>query len=94
VEGEVPTAVFHSNFPPTLTHPRKGGGDIIEKSNRIYMKKEKKKSRKNHVISTRISGDELQLLEMKSRSSNKSISDLMREALQSIAPPGTSSPNS
>ena len=58
------------------------------------MKKEKKKSHKNHVISTRISSDELQRLEMKSRSSNKSISDLMREALQAIAPPGTSYPNS
>jgi hypothetical protein len=58
------------------------------------MNKEQKKPRKNHVISTRISGDELQLLEMKSRSSNKSISDLMREALQAIAPPGTGYPNS
>jgi hypothetical protein len=58
------------------------------------MKKEKKKPRKNHVISTRISCDDLQLLEMKSRSSNKSISDLMREALHIIAPPGTSYPNS
>ena len=58
------------------------------------MKKEKKKSHKNHVISTRISGDDLQRLEMKSRSSNKSISDLMREALHAIAPPETSYPNS
>jgi hypothetical protein len=58
------------------------------------MNKEQKKPRKNHVISTRISGDELRLLEMKSRSSNKSISDLMREALHAIAPPGTSYPNS
>ena len=58
------------------------------------MKKEKKKPRKNHVISTRISSDELRRLEMKSRSSNKTISDLMREALQAITPPGTSYPNS
>ena len=57
------------------------------------MKKEKQKPRKNHVISTRISSDELQRLEMKSRSSNKSISDLMREALHAIAPPETSYPN-
>ena len=60
----------------------------------VAMKKDKKKSSKNHVISTRISGDELQRLEMKSRSSNKSISDLMREALHTIAPPETSYPNS
>ncbi|PKN12534.1 MAG: CopG family transcriptional regulator [Deltaproteobacteria bacterium HGW-Deltaproteobacteria-4] len=58
------------------------------------MKKEKKKPRKDHIISTRISGDELQRLEMKSRSSNKSISDLLREALHAIAPPETSYPNS
>jgi hypothetical protein len=58
------------------------------------MKQDKKKLRKNHVISTRISGDDLQRLEMKSRSSNKSISDLMREALHAIAPPETSYPNS
>jgi hypothetical protein len=58
------------------------------------MKQDKKKPRKNHVISTRISGDDLQRLEMKSRSSNKSISDLMREALHAIAPPETSYPNS
>ena len=58
------------------------------------MKKDKKKSRKNHVISTRISCDELQRLEMKSRSSNKSISDLLREALHAIAPPENSYPNS
>ena len=58
------------------------------------MKKDQKKTRKNHVISTRISSDELQRLEMKSRSSNKSISDLMREALRAIAPPETSYPNS
>ena len=58
------------------------------------MKKEKKKSSKNHVISTRISCDELRRLEMKSRSSNKSISDLMREALRAIAPPETGYPNS
>ena len=58
------------------------------------MKKDKKKPRKNHVISTRISCDELRLLEMKSRSSNKSISDLMREALHAIAFPETSYPNS
>ena len=58
------------------------------------MKKDKKKPRKNHVISTRISSDEMLRLEMKSRSSNKSISDLMREALQSIAPPETSYTNS
>ena len=60
----------------------------------VSMKKVKKKSSKNHVISTRISGDELRRLEMKSRSSNKSISDLMREALRAIAPPETSYPNS
>ena len=58
------------------------------------MKKDKKTPRKNHVISTRISCDDLQRLEMKSRSSNKSISDLMREALHAIAPPETSYPNS
>ena len=58
------------------------------------MKREKKKPSKNHVISTRISSDELRRLEMQSRSSNKSISDLMREALQVIAPPETSYPNS
>jgi hypothetical protein len=58
------------------------------------MKKGQKKPRKNHVISTRISSDELRRLEMKSRSSNRSISDLMREALYIIAPPETSYPNS
>jgi hypothetical protein len=58
------------------------------------MKKDQNKSRKKHVISTRISCDELRLLEMKSRSSNKSISDLMREALRSMTPPETSYPNS
>ena len=58
------------------------------------MKKTTKKIRKDHIISTRISCDELRRLEMKSRSSNKSISDLMREALYSIAPPETSYPNS
>jgi hypothetical protein len=58
------------------------------------MKKEKKKPRKDHIISTRISGDELHRLEMKSRSSNKSISDLLREALHAIAPPEKSYPNS
>jgi hypothetical protein len=58
------------------------------------MKKDQKKPRKKHVISTRISGDELQRLEMKSRSSNKTISDLLREALHAIAPPETSYPNS
>jgi hypothetical protein len=58
------------------------------------MKKEKKKPRKDHIISTRISGDELQRLEMKSRSSNKSISDLLRAALHAIAPPEHSDPNS
>ena len=58
------------------------------------MKKQSKTIRKNHVISTRISGDELRRLEMKSRSSNKSISDLMREALRAIAPPEISYPNS
>ena len=60
----------------------------------VPMKKDKKKPRKNHVISTRISNDEMLRLEMQSRSSNKSISDLMREALQSIAPPETSYTNS
>ena len=60
----------------------------------VSMKKEKNKIRKDHVISARISCDELQLLEMKSRSTNKSISDLMREALHSIAFPETSYPNS
>ena len=58
------------------------------------MKKEKKISQKKHVISTRISCDELQRLEMRSRSSNKSISDLMREALNFIAPHESSYPNS
>ena len=57
------------------------------------MKKEKKKPRKDHIVSTRISCDELQRLEMKSRSSNKSISDLLREALHAIAPPENSYPN-
>jgi len=56
--------------------------------------KREKKSRKDHVISTRISSDELHNLEMKARSSNKSISDLMREALHSIAPHGTGYINS
>ncbi|MDZ4185971.1 MAG: hypothetical protein U1D97_13475 [Desulfuromonadales bacterium] len=60
----------------------------------LPMKKEKKNPRKDHIISTRISGDQLQRLEMKSRSSNKSISDLLREALQAIAPPEKSYPNS
>lgn len=58
------------------------------------MKKEKNKPRKKHIISTRISCDELQRLEVKSRSSNKSISDLLREALHAIAPPENSYPNS
>ena len=58
------------------------------------MKKEKKKSLKNHVISARISVDELRRLEMTSRKRNKSISDLLREALQAIAPPEKSYPNS
>ena len=58
------------------------------------MRRTNKKTRKDHVISTRISGDELQLLAMKSQSSNKSISDLMREALRVIAPPETGYPNS
>ena len=58
------------------------------------MKRAQKKIRKDHVISTRISDDELLLLEMTSRSTNKSISDLMREALHSIAPHGTGYINS
>ena len=58
------------------------------------MNKANKKIRKDHVISTRISNDELLVLEMTSRSTNRSISDLMREALHAIAPLGSSYPNS
>ena len=57
------------------------------------MNRANKKIRKDHVISTRISDEELLVLEMKSRSTNKSISDLMREALHAIAPLGSSYPN-
>ena len=58
------------------------------------MNKANKKIRKDHVISTRISNDELLVLEMTSRSTNRSISDLMREALHAIDPLGSSYPNS
>ncbi len=46
-----------------------------------------KKIPKPNVLSIRITDDELLSLEQLSRITNKKISDLMREALQTIAPP-------
>jgi len=49
-----------------------------------------KKHPKYHVISMRITDEELAALAVESHTTNKSISDLMREALHTIVPSSTS----
>lgn len=49
-----------------------------------------KENPKYNVLSIRISDDELEALASESHNTNKSISDLMREALHVIVPPAES----
>ncbi|HJV33520.1 DUF6290 family protein [Geomonas sp.] len=51
------------------------------------MAKCKKKQPRYNVVSVRVSDEERQLLEKLSAEENKKVSDLIREALQTITPP-------
>ncbi len=49
-----------------------------------------KKNPKYNIISIRVSDEELKAIAHESQTTNRTISDLMREALHKIVPPSTS----